>query len=304
MKFEDLVNKGNMKYENELFDEALDLFERALQIKADIEVMSKIALIQFGKGNYESSFEMFTNVLKINDEYANGYYGLAINAEEMGKPLEAIEYYLETIKYDPEYITAYFFLANIYGDLLEYDKAKFYYHKSIALNPNFTWAHINVGAIYEQEKNYELALEHALKAYEIDQHIKYVCFNLGVVYSKLGKYDLAEKYFLEEIDKHDGYIYAYLNLGIIYKDRFHDYKKAKSIYHQGINKDKSIGSLWYNLACIHAIEHQFDEAYQYFEQAIHCDSSLMAYFEQDEEVIDFKESSFGKILLGLSRDGK
>jgi tetratricopeptide (TPR) repeat protein len=304
MKFEDLVKKGNYKYDNELFDEAFELYEKALQIKVDIEIMSKIALIYFGKAMYQSSFEMFSKVLKINPEYSNGYYGLAINAEEMGKPLEAIEYYLEAIKFDPEYITAYFFLANIYGDLLEFEKAKYYYHKAISLNPNFTWAHINVGAIYEQEKNYDLALEHALKAYDIDPYIKYVCFNLGVVCSKLGKYGLAEKYFLEETEKHDGYIYAFLNLGIIYKDHYCDYEKAKNMYHKGLLKDESIGSIWYNLACIYALEHQYDQSYQYFMRAIQCESALITYFKQDEEIKDFKNTSFGKALLDLIQDDK
>jgi len=298
MKYKDLIEAANYHYENRELDKALEYYSKALEKKQDVEVLSKVGLIYFGKGEYNKSFEMFSQALSINNEYANGYYGLAISSEELGRPQEAVEYYLEAVKYDPEYTTAYFFLANIYGDDREYEKAKFYYQKAISLDNQFTWAHINLGALYELEKNYDLALRHALIAYELEPNIKYVCFNLGVVYSKLGNYDLAEKFFLEEIEKSDGYIYAYLNLGILYKDYCKDLCRAKDTYTKGLKKDQTIANLWYNLACVSVLEGNYEDANQHFSKAFDHDDKLVLYFKKDLEVKKFKRSSFGKKLLG------
>lgn len=304
MNYDELVSRGNIAYENNEFDIALTHFLKALLIHHDLEVMSKVALIYFERKDYVQSFDVFSDILSMDQTYASGYYGLAINCEEMNKPLEAIEYYLEAIKYDPEYFTAYFFLANIYGDMHEYEKAKYHYLKAISIEPNFTWAHINLGAIYELEHHYDKALEHAQIAYGIDPTIKFVCFNLGVVYSKIGKYDLAKKYLLEEIEKFDGYIFAYLNLGILYKDIDRNLELAKEMYLLGIKKDDSIGSLWYNLACCDALLGHTSDAYQNFKRSFECEASLFQYFLQDSEMDLFKQTEEGKLIIKLTNELK
>jgi len=298
-KYEELITEGTKLFKEGKSKKAAKYFEEAFEYRVNPNDVMTLGFIYLELKNYARAEDLFNAVLEI-ERNARGLYGLGLVKDNLNKKTEAIALYEEAIALEDTEPLIYFDCAYVYDELGEFDKAIAYYQKAIALNKDYFWAHLNLGSIYEKLGKDYLALEAFQKAYKIDDQMPMIAYNLGVVHAKLKNDDLALKYYLKELERKTPYKMIYYNLGLLYKDAFKDYRKAKIAYLEGLKQDKDNFLIWYNLGCLYAIMKEYDNAYECFLYLYFKNREIFNYSLIDEELIEFRQSSQYKKIMGIN----
>jgi tetratricopeptide (TPR) repeat protein len=296
-RYQELINDAKDASLKGNYDKAIELYEEAFQDTILVEDLIDLGVIYLDNRIPLKAIDAFQAVIETFPDIAYGYYGYGLALEALNKIDEALSYYELALKKENDFYEAYFAIALIADEAKDDKKAYEYYSKTLLYNPKHYWANINIGSFYERNNYLELALTHTERAYKQNIGERMVAYNLGVINAKLMKYDDAVKYYLEEISLEEPYILAYLNLALLYKDVYKDYKSARKYYIEGISKDKDNSTLWYNLACLYALENDFDNTYSCLLYAIIRDRTIINYMITDNELNEFKLSSFYEKLL-------
>lgn len=291
---------------NQEWDKAIECYEEAFKTTIDSYDMLDLAICYLENNDKYKALETIDFVIKLDPNDSKAYYYKGLYYDYLNESDEALKWFLVSeLKLDKndfsdDSIDLYFKIGLIYDELSDetsdlhkqnelIDKAKEYYYKSLDLDEYHYFANLNLGSIYEKENVLDKALMHSLKAYDTNTEESYVCYNLGVIYSKLNNIDLSLKYYLEETERDEPYPYVYYNLGIIYKD-LKEYNKSKQYYLEGLKHLKNDASLWYNLGCVHALNNDYDNAYDCLSASILLNKKIINYLEEDVELNDFIKS--------------
>lgn len=303
-KYKELIAQARIAYQEKRLDEAIRLYEDAFREMVVVEDLIDLALAYLDNKMPVKALKAFQSLIEVFPDSAQGYYGLGLVYEQLGKADLAEESYLKAVKIHPAFAQAYFNIALLADERNDERKAYDYYKKTLLYDPGHFWANLNVGSIYEKNNYLELALNHTLRAYEANPEEKMVAFNLGVIYARLGDHEQAVKYYREEIGKKECYQAAYLNIALIYKDVYKDRKTSRQYLLEGISRFKDNTSLWYNLGCLYALDGDYPNAHNCFLYALVKQPELRETLEADEELMDFRSSPFYEDLLKSIKGGQ
>ena len=182
---------GTLKAQTKKFEDASNLFNKAIKIKPDIpDLHNNLGLVYRELGKFEKSLESFNKALELNSKFAIAYNNIGIVYRDLKKNEEAEKNFRHSIKLDAKNSDPYNNLGLIYTDLKKYNKAKEYFIKCIELNP----------------KNFQ-----SLN-------------NIGNLYKNLGEIKIAEKYYIQAFTINEGYFDAYNNLMVLYERTNQDKK--------------------------------------------------------------------------------
>ena len=304
-KYNKLIEDAKSNFRQEKLKEAIEIYEEAFKIKTILKdyIMYGCILID---NNELSKAENIFKELSEQFSFYEIYYSLGVIYERTGRKYDAFNQYLKVVEIEPNFDPAHFALAYMYDEKSEdlkeniagenTIKAVEHYENVLRLDENNFWANINLGSIYERNELNETALKYFLKAYSIDKTKTMVCYNLGVVYYKLKQYEEALRYYLEELNHEEPFTSTYYNLGILYKDGFKDYEKSKLYYLKSLEINKEDYNVWYNLGCVHAINKDYQKAYDCFKYIYYKNKKYLNYLETDSELEDFRKTEYYDIL--------
>ncbi len=71
-------------------------------------------MARYDKKDTENALKSFREAIKIDPNFAQAYYSIAVIFDEQKKIDEALSYYEKTLKADPNYAKAYFNIATLY----------------------------------------------------------------------------------------------------------------------------------------------------------------------------------------------
>ena len=182
----------------------------------------------------------FQSLIEVFPDSAQGYYGLGLVYEQLGKADLAEESYLKAVKIHPAFAQAYFNIALLADERNDERKAYDYYKKTLLYDPGHFWANLNVGSIYEKNNYLNWRSTTRYRAYEANPEEKMVAFNLGVIYARLGDHEQAVKYYREEIGKKSVIKPPISTSPLIYKDVYKDRKTSRQYLSEGISVSKTI----------------------------------------------------------------
>ncbi len=162
-KFE---KEGNLLLNQDKFKEAVDKFEKAMQV-------SGLAIYYFfiGKCNYklkdyvkaEINFREFESRVGKNPDL---YELMAMTYLHLSRFPEALEYFMKLMPYRKDNSDFMLQMGNLYNKLLQVDNAVFYFSKASKLDPQNFLPHYKVGLIYLKEKNFNRAHHYFMLALE------------------------------------------------------------------------------------------------------------------------------------------
>lgn len=222
---------GDLNYDKGRFDEALEFYEKALDINLILKNDTNIAegynfigMIYEGLAEYEKALDWYHKALEINKKLnylpslSNNYNNIGMIYFNYGEYNEAVEHYKESIRID-SLLKRYNNLAIDYNNLgLSY----FYMGKLDTALPFFRDA-INI----DLEINNEAAIAPFLN-------------NVGLVFFKQEKYDSALYYFQRAIDHsfklgnmRDVVTYQ-INLGVTCALKLGDFEKGYRLYENSL----------------------------------------------------------------------
>ena len=169
---EDYLEEGNVFYEQEKFEEAIEKYTQAIEIEpklsdaynnrgvvrhaledfegaiADYTKVIKLnpnsmdaynnrGVVKYDLEDYQGAIRDYTQALKLNPNFADAYYNRGVARYELREYQEAIEDYTEAIKNNPEFADAYYERGNAYSYSGDPQKAKKDYNKAIQINPSY-----------------------------------------------------------------------------------------------------------------------------------------------------------------------
>jgi len=263
----------------------------------DAEYVNK-GIVQYQKGNYEEAIDFFNKALEINRKNENAWYRKGLALSDIEKYKEALKAYNEAIKINPEHGNAWHNKGIALNNLLKYKKAIRAYNKAISINKvteikkvhAMPW--IYKGFLYYDFKKYEEALkaiENAIKIYENDKIITDITTkqnralawtNKGIILSKLGKCKEAIKAFekASHIDPEEPLIHTELGEHFLKLGNLEDSsKKVKDALTINENYTRAL----HLLGRIKIEEQDYISAISSFNKAItlDCESDLLLLWE-------------------------
>jgi len=159
--------------DNKQFDEALENFKKAVELKLNHEeAYNYLGNIYSMKGSYDKAKEAFEKSLQINPDSSKAHNGLGIIYDETGQYDQAIDEYQKALKTEPENAKTHCNLANAYAQKGLFEMSIEEFNKSLATEPrNYTTLY-NIGVIYYQRKMFDESICYLKKALEIEPNLK------------------------------------------------------------------------------------------------------------------------------------
>ena len=132
-------NEGIGHYNNDKYDEAIERFEKAIEIdKNYADAYNYRGLAYRRKGEYDEAIKDYNKAIEIDENYVNAYNNRGYTYRRKGEYDEAIKNYDEAIRLNPNDALYYSNRGYAYYNKGEYDEAIKNYDKAIRLNPDST----------------------------------------------------------------------------------------------------------------------------------------------------------------------
>ncbi|MCX6159489.1 MAG: tetratricopeptide repeat protein [Ignavibacteriae bacterium] len=210
--------RGEDKYEARMFKEAIDLYNKAIEINTNIpEIYFNRGNAYFFNKDYTNAISDYTKVLDINSNYVAAYCWRG-NCYVIGfqKYSNAIKEYNKAIEIDSNNTLAYNNRGLVYFNLNKYLNALMDYTKQIEINKNDVVALYNRGYINDYLKNYSTAIADYTRAYLLDGNYWAAKDKRNIAYSKLinstkelnnkSIIDICPNYYIDEPEAIKGWI--------------------------------------------------------------------------------------------------
>jgi len=166
-KIKNIHNKAIACYKEKKFDQAIQLWQKSLQIDSqEVEVLYSLGIIHFELKKYEESIKYLNDLLELS----------------------------------PGHHKAMLIVGTAYIKLRKFDIAEDFIQKSIDIKPDQKLANLNLGAIYSVQKKFDQGIEMFKKV--IDSHPNEVRAHLGLakIYAILGQIEEANQYFKKVVE--------------------------------------------------------------------------------------------------------
>ncbi len=238
-----LMLKGVVYLDQELFDEAIQVFERLLpDAEEPSEVYYHMGMAYFGKKDTFMSIECFKNSIKADSKNEEAIFDMVNVLDTLDMLEETIPFYEEIIDSDPFSQSAWYNLGLVYDRLFKFDKAIECYEYAITLEDKYGPAYFNIACSYMSLNQYDKAIDffrNALTCDNFDDGIIFV--NLGMCYLETGDVSAATKEFHNALKmNHDNYM-AYFGIARCldkqekWMEAVHFLNKANKYYEYDIN---------------------------------------------------------------------
>ena len=184
--------EGMKLLENKKYEEALDLFEKMLDLGENPEIYYNIGYIKTVKGDYAAAIEAFRKATKLDRYFAKAYEAMGRAYKAMGRAEEstqsmkkAADIYMgsrkekqaegilnEILEQNPDTINVYNTLGVLYRKRGDYKAALEQYEKALKIHPDQPKVYYNVGRLHVDLKDLEQAKLSFEKALALDPDFK------------------------------------------------------------------------------------------------------------------------------------
>jgi len=206
-----LRNIGEFLFENNHFDQALDVYHR-LNDGGDnsLEVFEKMGYCYQKLKKYEEALNFYKKAELFDANRVWNLKKIALCYRFLKNFKESLRYYLEAEKLDPESLYILTYIGHSYLDMNEYENALNYYYKveflaienKKVLRP-MAWCSFVLGKLANAKKYYERLIE--------DQANKYDFMNMGHVELCLGHRQSAIKNYKLSVSRGDNNFKSFLS---------------------------------------------------------------------------------------------
>ena len=205
----------------------------------DHRVFSNYAVILKDLGKLKDAEESIHKAIKLQPDFADGYYNLGKILSDIGKLKDAELSYRQAIEIKPDFVDAHLNLGNTLRELGKLQEVEILLRKVIEIKPDYAKAHLNLGIILEDLGKLQDAELSTRKAIELNPDLAEAKLNLGSIFKDLGKLKDAELSYRQAIEIKPDFAKAYYSLSLLkYSDEnkiWQDQLFSKNIL---INKSK------------------------------------------------------------------
>jgi tetratricopeptide (TPR) repeat protein len=156
----DWFNKGYAFYESGNYKEALNAYNKAIQLNPQYAgAYNNRGVVYSKSGNHQQALNDFNKAIQLNPQDAMAYYNRGLAYDGLGNHQQAINDFNKAIQLNPQYAEAYNNRGFAYGRLGNHQQALNDCNKAIQLNPQYAMAYFNRGLAYHGLGNHQQAIE-------------------------------------------------------------------------------------------------------------------------------------------------
>lgn len=146
---EDYIDEGNALQDSEDYADALEAFEKAIELKPTLaEAYFERGVTHHALNNLQTALEDYSKAIELDPTYADAYYNRGIIHSDLGDNQAALTDYNKVIELDPDDAVAYNNRGTARYDLGNLQAALADYNKAIELDPEYASAYHNRGLVY------------------------------------------------------------------------------------------------------------------------------------------------------------
>ncbi|MCX5694595.1 MAG: tetratricopeptide repeat protein [Candidatus Omnitrophica bacterium] len=255
-------------YRNKIWKDEISLWSDVIRKSPKkVRPYNERGLAYFDKGEYDKALIDFTQAVKLNRNYADGFYNRGKVYQKKGEYGKAVFDYTEAIKIEPGYVGAYINRGLVYYSSKEYENAILNFNQAIEINPLGTEAYFNLAYLYGKLGKRMEAVVLCKKILRINSNDVRVYYRLGCLYRDIGWKNEALAMFKKAIELDEKYIQAYSDLANIYA-REGDSENLISLYKKAIANKLSYFNAYYNVGNLYKDAGKYKEAILLYQKMI------------------------------------
>ncbi|KAG8516456.1 Tetratricopeptide repeat protein 6, partial [Galemys pyrenaicus] len=280
-----LLAKAQMKAKKtkeavKTFKRALEVFSRSDKgpsaVAASADCLYYLGLCYLADGNTQLAFDSFTQAVKANPEFAEGFYQRGICKIKLQKDGSILDFN-RALTIDPNHYQAYLSRVAFYGLQGRYSKAILNCNEAIKIYPRSVRAFIYRGVLKYYNKTYKLAIVDLTTAVNMDKTSYIAYYNRALCYTKINEIQMALKDYGIVLLLNAGEtvtLNTFINRGLIYAEleqygfALEDFKQAALI------KKTSVSLCQATAICHHRIK-EFGDAVNFFTWALKIDPCFL-----------------------------
>lgn len=179
------------------------------------EIYLDLAIEYENSGNFLGAIEVLKEAIRNNPKNEGAIYEMAFCYDQIQDFEKAIGCYSDFIDENPYSFTAWYNLGNAYSKLENYEKAIWAYDYSLIINESFSPSYFNLGNAYLSNEKYQAAIDCFEKCIEIDGEDALALCYIGECHEQLENYALAKHYYHRSMEFNPELAEAWLGLGIV-----------------------------------------------------------------------------------------
>ncbi|XP_007936761.2 tetratricopeptide repeat protein 6 [Orycteropus afer afer] len=194
-----LLAKAQMKAKRnkeavKTFKKALDVFAHSdkgpTAVEASADCLYHLGLCYMEEGNLQTAFDSFTKAVKVNPDFAEGFYQRGLCKVKLHKDNSILDFN-RAITLNPKHYQAYLSRVAYYGLKGRYSKAILNCNEAIKIYPESVRAYIYRGVLKYYNKAYKLAITDLTIAINMDRNSYIAFYNRAICYTKINELQMA-----------------------------------------------------------------------------------------------------------------
>jgi protein O-mannosyl-transferase len=255
---------GQIALSNDRRPEAIELFEKALQLNHDEpQVHLSLGKVLVDDGRTNEAINHYQRALELEPSSAMAHYDLACALNKNGNPDGTISHLREAVKLDPNFTAAHNNLAAALLGRDQFDEAILHAETALAIDPTYALAHANLGLAQMGKGQFDKAAAHFGKALTIDPTFSEAEINLGIALGKSGRFEEAVGYLEKDLARRSRDVEANFNLAMLY-DKCGQTAKAVAQYERVLALNRNHRGAHLNLGAICEQQGHLDEAIAHY----------------------------------------
>ena len=265
-----LLKQGNIFYANNQYEEAISVYDKALQIRPDNhEAWNNRGIALGNLGRNEEAISSYNRALVFKPDYHEAWNNRGIALVDLGRNKEAIASYNRALKFKPDYHEVWYYRGIALGNLGRNEEAIASYDRALKFKPDHhdAWyyrgfALRRLGRNEEAITSYDRALE-----FKPDHHKAW--YNRGFLLGNLGRYEEAIASYDRALEFKPDEDVAWYNRGFLLGN-LGRYEEAITSYDRGLEFKPDDHQAWYNRGIALSNLGRYEEAIASYDKAVEC----------------------------------
>lgn len=195
-KIDALAAEALSLYDGGELTESEQKYREILQLNSNhAEAWYGLGIIYYMLGEYQDALEMLYRSLDLDSASANSHYSLGLVLEKIGYLPQAMQAYKETIALAPHWTEIYDKLGKVLSEMGEIEQAEATYIQAIALDNNNYLNYLNLGNILMMKQQIEEAIAAYEMALQLNPRDPIILNNLGLAWQAQNQSIQASLYF-------------------------------------------------------------------------------------------------------------
>ena len=178
-----LFFKGNELFHQNMLDEAVAFYRRALELQPDfVRGYNNLGMALRRQGKFEEAIDQYRTAIRIKPGYGFGFVNLGVALKQLGRLDDAIQAYHRAIEINPNDPDGYNNLCAAYRRKGMFEHAVDQYKRAIDLNPDQNLFYSNLGEAYALQGKWLKTIDACRKSIELDTFNDEAHYYLGLAY--------------------------------------------------------------------------------------------------------------------------